>query len=319
MIWILIPFLISILDLPTGTRHIGINFQSRYIATTNIILEKCSFSALLSLQGALEQTSGGTFYTNGFKAVFINCTFNSNTGRISGACVILNTESTFTACNFSKNYAQQEIGAILSEQSNLSIVDCIFQQNSAQYSVGAIRIFRSLAKLTDTIFDNNSALSKCTAIEIIFSQSNITQCQFSNNFCTQSHSPISIYIQENSNVTVIACKFRIDSGTNSHISSDQSSSMIIENSCFDAPKSSITSSILGNFEDTGNSYEQMCDCTSVIITSSIDVQSFDIEVSSKILRTDFIVNSLAILLTAAFFSYMTLRKEKEVTFVQLTE
>ncbi|OHT14979.1 hypothetical protein TRFO_14646 [Tritrichomonas foetus] len=304
----------------SGAEYKSNDFSSRYISSTEAHMKDCSFHALSSVQGPPEQTTGGSFYSNGFKVTFLNCVFTGNSAQSGGAAAIFNTIANFDICNFSQNHAAMNTGAVLIEKCDVSFNDCNFVQNQAEIGIGALHLKFSTMKAEAVIFHKNSAQYQTGAVEIQNSQIQLIGTQFSGNMCAREHGGISVY-SKNSSTIMIGCNFdtSVTEGQDkSPIVTDKFSVFKAKMCCFDANEQIMRKKLEGNIDmSLHNSFGKSCHCNPVPAQVPFDVSEFNVKLHSNLFSSNFIGNIIVILVATLSIAVFMLYKNQTNPFEKI--
>lgn len=309
------PIILEEEDLQQPTSYISFDFKSPLITTSSVVLKDCKFNALSSTQGTPDQTTGGAFYSNGFRSTFSNCTFMGNSAQRAAACAIINSKTSFNLCRFFQNKANIDIGAILFDNCDVAISECYFVENSAVLSIGAVLAKESTLNFEVVVFHMNQASYQTGALELFNTKANLNVNQFSNNSCTKESGGISINARNLTYLNLIGCNFETNVKENEEkhpIVFDSSSYLIAKMNCFDASENEIQRMISGKFENNFNKFEHKCPCNHVSFNIPYDVTEINVKVQEKMLDSDFFITVSAIFIVMpCVVLFMTKKNKKE--------
>lgn len=135
---------------------------------------------------------GGAVSCNLSKAIFENCTFNTNRCDEDGGAIYAsdNSQPIVRNCRFIRNQALKSGGGIYCLQASPNITGSVFTGNTASGLGGAIGIQGSSPRIEDNTFSGNSA-SSGGAIHLSGGSGPIIQnCTFESNSCGTSGAAI---------------------------------------------------------------------------------------------------------------------------------
>jgi predicted outer membrane repeat protein len=142
-----------------------------------------------------------------------NCLFENNSGISGGAIKVKIVKTTYLAyvtisnCNFTKNAATKNGGAICTQYAVLTISNCNFNQNAAAKDGGAIYTEQGSTKISNCNFNKNTA-NNGGAISLASEGSSISSCSFTKNVANSKGGAIYSVIEvvKNSKLTYTSNK-----------------------------------------------------------------------------------------------------------------
>ena len=120
-------------------------------------IKNCTFKSNTAnyYGGAISNVDG----INSMNLKIVDCDFNSNSAPYGGAIKLAGYSITIDDCNFDKNYASIDGGAVFVDTKTLGIHDSYFNYNSAEHNAGAVFVNGESTTVQGSTFRYNTAIA----------------------------------------------------------------------------------------------------------------------------------------------------------------
>ena len=157
------------------------SYYSLHIAhdKETVIFENCNFEDCVANGFVMNEIIGGAFFCQSCNVSITNSIFYDCCAVYGGAFGTYFSNLFIQGCNFTKNTALEDIGALWSmNNEETRISHCIFEQNTAQESFGAICINSSKNSIEFCNFYYNSGQLSTDVAFLSYNENYIQNCNF---------------------------------------------------------------------------------------------------------------------------------------------